>query len=77
MAKNIENERFLSLKTDELLLELAAAQGDYVNLKFEHATKGLENPMKLRTTRRDIARMHTELHSRKLKADKEAAQEEE
>lgn len=32
------------------------------NLRFQHATHQLDNPLKLRTLRRDIARLKTVLH---------------
>lgn len=35
-------------------------------LKFAHAVSPLENPMTIRGVRKDIARMKTELQSRKL-----------
>jgi large subunit ribosomal protein L29 len=41
--------------------------------KFDHATKGLENPIFLREIRRDIARLKTEIRRRELaNASKEA-----
>ncbi len=67
--------KFLTVVTDELREKLNVAEELYVNLKFEHATKGLENPMELRTVRRDIARMNTELRAREIK--QEASTEEE
>lgn len=65
MANNA-NERIVNMDTEELTEELYAAQDQYSNMKFEHATKGLENPMDLRSTRRDIARMKTELRAREI-----------
>lgn len=35
-------------------------------LEFAHAISPLENPMSLRAIRKDIARLKTELHKRKL-----------
>ena len=34
--------------------------------KFEHAVKGLGNPLVLRNLRREIAQIHTELRSREI-----------
>jgi len=36
------------------------------NLKFQHATHQLDNPLKIRTVRRDIARLRTVLRGLEL-----------
>jgi large subunit ribosomal protein L29 len=38
----------------------------YTRLKLNHAVSPLDNPLKLRHSRRNIARMNTELVKRKL-----------
>ena len=53
---------------DELLAQRSGLENEYVQLKFEHAVKGLPNPLELRTVRRNIARINTELRSRELAA---------
>lgn len=61
------------MKTSELrelsLEELGHALTDLTqelfNLRFQHATDQLENPMRLRQTKRDIARIKTVLRERK------------
>lgn len=40
-------------------------------LKLNHAISPLDNPMKIRGIRRDIARMETELKDRQLTGNKE------
>ena len=42
------------------------AQEELFRLRFRSATQMLENPMLVRTLRRDIARMKTILHERAL-----------
>lgn len=62
-------KKFLELKEfsqEELLAELATTKAQYSKMKFDHAIKGLENPLALREVRRDIARMSTELSRRGL-----------
>jgi len=55
--------------TDERLLEeFTEIEVQYSKLKMDHAIKGLENPLKLKDIRRDVARMKTEIRSRELKA---------
>ncbi len=53
---------------EDLMAELRATEADYQKMKFDHAVKGLDNPMELRTMRRDIARLKTEIRRRELEA---------
>ncbi len=48
--------------------QLRSLQDEYLRLKFEHATRGLANPMELRHLRRKIAQYHTEVRARELAA---------
>ena len=50
---------------DELQDKLAQLQKSYKEVKFTHALSNLENPLQLRTQRRVIARLQTELNRRK------------
>ena len=52
--------------TEELKSELEASQVDYQKMKFDHAIKGLDDPLQLREVRRDIARLQTEVRRREL-----------
>lgn len=55
--------------TDEQLgTELQAREKEYQQMKFDHAAKGIANPMELRDMRRNIARILTEVRSRELAA---------
>lgn len=62
--KYIELQEFTD---DELKNELTETVTQYQKLKFDHALRGLENPLVLREVRRDIARLKTEVRSRELK----------
>jgi large subunit ribosomal protein L29 len=55
----------------ELNEEVTALKEELFKLRFQHATKQLENPMKLVYVRRDIARVRTILRERELKGIKE------
>jgi large subunit ribosomal protein L29 len=55
----------------ELNEEIAALKEELFKLRFQHATKQLENPMKLVAVRRNIARVKTILRERELKGIKE------
>lgn len=50
----------------DLNKELTEAKDEYIKLKFDHAVKGLENPLSLRSLRRDISRLNTEVRKREL-----------
>jgi large subunit ribosomal protein L29 len=57
-------EYIKELTTDELRLRLEEEKTIYQKMKMNHAVSPLENPMKIRATRRGIAMIHTELTSR-------------
>jgi len=52
----------------DLLTELKETEAQYQKLKFDHAIKGLDNPILLRGIRRDIARLNTEIRRREVAA---------
>jgi len=56
------------LSDEELASELKFREDQYKKLKFDHAVRGLENPLKLRDERKDLARLHTEQRRREIKA---------
>jgi large subunit ribosomal protein L29 len=51
----------------ELAKRVKDEEENLVHLKFQKATSQLESPIKIRTLRRDIARMKTVLHERGAK----------
>ncbi|MBL7826479.1 MAG: 50S ribosomal protein L29 [Saprospiraceae bacterium] len=54
------------LNDEQLLQELNSREAEYQQSKFDHAAKGIANPMELRDMRRNIARIHTEVRRREL-----------
>ncbi|MCB0529761.1 MAG: 50S ribosomal protein L29 [Saprospiraceae bacterium] len=66
MAK--EKLDVVSLSDDDLQSQLASMENEYQQMKFDHAVKGLGNPMELRELRRNIARVRTEGRRRELAA---------
>jgi large subunit ribosomal protein L29 len=48
-----------TLTDEELLERLKALKAELFNLRFQHATMQLENPMRIRQVKKDIARVHT------------------
>lgn len=57
-----------NLTTEELQGRIAETKAKLDTLKFNHAITPLDNPMVIRATRRDVARLLTELNSRKADA---------
>ena len=55
-AKEIRN-----LSTDELNKKLEELKKDLFMLRMQHATNQLDNPVKIRETKHDIARIKTAL----------------
>ena len=54
------------MSSAELETKLAELKKDLFNLRLQHATNQLDNPLKIQETKRDIARVMTVL--RELKA---------
>ncbi|EKF54488.1 50S ribosomal protein L29 [Galbibacter marinus] len=54
------------LSTAELQEKLGVVKKQYADLKLAHAVSPLENPLELRSTRRTVARLATELTKREL-----------
>ncbi|MGH8623283.1 MAG: 50S ribosomal protein L29 [Burkholderiales bacterium] len=52
------------LSTDELRQKLAGLEDERFRTAFRRATEPVENPLRLRTIRRDIARIQTILRER-------------
>lgn len=62
------------IKLDEMSVkdlekELSELKTELFKLKFSLATSGLDNPLKVREVRRNIARVQTEIRKRSLAAD--------
>ncbi len=61
-------EELQTYSTSELETELEQTEASLQKMRFDHAIKGLEDPMRLREVRRDIARLKTELRNREVAA---------
>ncbi len=53
-----------ALSDDELARRLAESRRELFNLRFQSATGALENPARLKLTKREIARLLTIRHER-------------
>ena len=54
------------LTTEEIREKIETEKAALTKMKLNHAVSPLENPMLIRTTRRNIARLMTELRKREL-----------
>lgn len=61
-------QQLQDMSDEDLRSELAETTAQYQRLKFDHAIKGLENPIGLRDVRKDIARLNTEIRRREVAA---------
>lgn len=50
----------------DLMAELKQINVQYQKLSFDHTIKGLDNPVTLRSTKKDIARIETEIRRREI-----------
>ena len=62
----MELNKIREMSEAELNAELLKMKKDLFNLRFQHVTGQLENPILLRETRRDIARVKTIIREKEL-----------
>ncbi len=60
----MKKEAINELSTADLMERIDVARDQYVKMKMQHAVSPLDNPNKLGETRKQIARMLTELKKR-------------
>lgn len=65
----MKNSEIKALSGEELAEKLNTERSSMQNLRFAHAISPLENPMKLRETKRLIARLKTEARRREIEAN--------
>jgi len=58
---------FRDMTDIELTQKLLDSKGELFNLRFQLATGQLENPLRIRNVRRDIARIKTVIREREIK----------
>jgi large subunit ribosomal protein L29 len=62
----MKSKEVKEIETKELAEKIENAQEKLQNMKLTHSVSPLENPSQIKATRRDIARMKTELRQREL-----------
>lgn len=71
----MKTKELRELSDEELVKKLGEAKEELFNLRFQLSTAQLENPLKIRQVRKDIARIETIRRERELRAQ-EAQHEE-
>ena len=64
-TKGYVNE-LMGKTADELQKDLVSAKKELFNLRFQHVTGQLENPVRMREVKRDIARVKTIIREKEL-----------
>ncbi|MGC5343286.1 50S ribosomal protein L29 [Streptomyces sp. DT24] len=66
MSAGTKASELRELGNEELLNKLREAKEELFNLRFQAATGQLENHGRLKSVRKDIARIYTLMHEREL-----------
>ena len=64
----MKTSELVDMSTEDLQAKLAELSEERFRLQFRSATEAIENPMRFRALRRDIARIKTVLRERELAA---------
>jgi large subunit ribosomal protein L29 len=62
----MELSKIREMSDAELAAELDKMKKDLFNLRFQHVTGQLENPLKMKETKKDIARVKTIIREKEL-----------
>ena len=62
----MKNSEIKELTTAEIIERIANTKEELVRMRLNHSVNPLENPMRIRFTRKDVARLNTELRNRQL-----------
>ena len=63
----MKGNEFHNMTDVELAEKLKELKSELFNLRFRHASGQLENPVSIRTCKRNIARVNTEIRARQAK----------
>jgi large subunit ribosomal protein L29 len=62
----MKQSEIIGLSTADLQVQLVQLKKTYAELKTAHAISPIQNPLQIRTVRRGVARLATELSKREL-----------
>ncbi len=66
MVRQMRADKLRDLTMDELAVQLRELKEELFNLRFQHATAQLDNPLRIREVRRTIARVKTIIREKEL-----------
>jgi len=61
----MKSSEISALSTEELNARLGEEKTNLTKLKFAHAVSAIENPIRIKNVRKEVARLNTELTKRK------------
>ena len=64
----MKNSEIREMSVEDLQEKLDALKKQYTDLKITHAVSPIENPIQLKSIRKTVARIETELTNRELQA---------
>ena len=62
----MKNSEIKELTTAEIIEKISITREELIRMKLNHTVNPLENPVKIRFARKDVARLNTELSNRQL-----------
>jgi large subunit ribosomal protein L29 len=69
VVKSMKAKKIRELTINELEVKLKDLKAELFNLRFQLATNQLDNPMRIREVRKDIARVNTIMRERELQKE--------
>ena len=69
MKAKDQRDKFRAMSEQELTNKIADLKEELFNLRFQHATNQLENPLRISQTKKDIAMAKTILREKELKVE--------
>ena len=69
MVKLVSNKEIRDLTNEEITKKIEEYKEELFNLRFSQATGSLESPSRIKTLRKEVARLKTILRERELKED--------
>lgn len=66
MVRLMKADKLREMTIDELKVQLKELKEELFNLRFQHATAQLDNPLRIREVRRTIARVKTIIREKEL-----------
>lgn len=69
----MKSTEITNLSDSEVVEKIKDARAELFNLRFQLAIGQLDNPARIKAVKKTIARLHTELRARELRAERDAA----